>query len=84
MKYYVGIDIGSVSTNVIAIDEDYNLIFDQYIRANGQPLESVKKGMQLMHEKLGCNDDDILVSAQQEAAESSQEFLLEQMLLKTK
>lgn len=60
MKYYVGIDIGSVSTNVIAIDEDYNLIFDQYIRANGQPLESVKKGMQLMHEKLGCNDDDIL------------------------
>ena len=43
MKYYLGIDIGSVSTNVIAMDNNYNVCFNQYIRANGQPLESVKK-----------------------------------------
>ena len=60
MKYYIGIDIGSVSTNVIAMDSDYNVCFNQYIRGNGQPLESVKKGMCAMRNKLGCSDSDIL------------------------
>lgn len=59
MKYYIGIDIGSVSTNVIAIDEQYNVVFNEYIRANGQPLESVKKGMNLLHEKMQCKDEEI-------------------------
>ncbi len=60
MKYYLGIDIGSVSTNVIAMDNNYNVCFNQYIRANGQPLESVKKGMTKLKEAIGCQDDDIL------------------------
>ncbi len=60
MKYYLGIDIGSVSTNVIAMDENYNVCFSQYIRANGQPLESVKKGMKMLKDAIGCEDDDIL------------------------
>ena len=52
MKYYLGIDIGSVSTNVIAMDNNYNVCFNQYIRANGQPLESVKKGMTKLKEAI--------------------------------
>ena len=60
MKYYLGIDIGSVSTNVIAMTEDYEVCFNEYIRANGQPLESVKKGMNALRQKLGCKDEDIL------------------------
>lgn len=60
MKYYLGIDIGSVSTNVIAMDEQYNVCFNQYIRANGQPLESVKTGMAKLREKMNCKDEDIL------------------------
>ena len=60
MKYYIGIDIGSVSTNVTAMNEDYVVCFNDYIRANGQPLESVKKGMGLLKEKLECKDSDIL------------------------
>lgn len=60
MKYYIGIDIGSVSTNVIAIDENGDVAAGEYIRANGQPLESVKRGMSIVRDKLNLKDDEIL------------------------
>lgn len=60
MKYYLGIDIGSVSTNVVAMSEDFVICFNEYIRGNGQPLESVKKGINILREKLDCKDEDIL------------------------
>lgn len=52
MKIYIGIDVGSVSTNVIAIDEYAEVHFAEYIRTNGQPLESVKRGMKKLGESL--------------------------------
>ncbi|MGE4282452.1 MAG: acyl-CoA dehydratase activase [Clostridia bacterium] len=52
MKIYIGIDVGSVSTNVIAIDQRDNVIFNDYIRTNGQPLESVKKGLRRLKEEM--------------------------------
>lgn len=60
MQYYLGIDIGSVSTNVVALTPDYVVCFNEYIRANGQPLESVKKGMKLLREKLDCKDSEVM------------------------
>lgn len=50
---YLGIDVGSVSTNVVAIDENNQLLFQTYIRTNGQPIESVKAGLEELKEKLG-------------------------------
>lgn len=52
MKIYIGIDVGSVSTNVIAIDAHGEVQFAEYIRTNGQPLESVKRGMRQLGESL--------------------------------
>jgi predicted CoA-substrate-specific enzyme activase len=52
-EFYVGIDVGSVSTNVIAMDNDYNILSKQYIRTNGQPLESVRKGLDCLREEFG-------------------------------
>ena len=57
---YVGIDTGSVSTNVIAIDENYEVIFDRYIRTKGQPINSVKEGMGELNTFL--SDKDYTVS----------------------
>ncbi|MBZ4645176.1 MAG: hypothetical protein PWR27_1781 [Petroclostridium sp.] len=57
MKIYIGIDVGSVSTNVVAIDQNYNVVFKEYIRTNGQPLESVKKGLKLLEESLNGTFD---------------------------
>ena len=53
---YVGIDTGSVSTNVIAIDENYEVIFDRYIRTKGQPINSVKEGMGELNTFLSDKD----------------------------
>ncbi len=52
MKIYIGIDVGSVSTNVIAIDQEGEVLFAEYIRTNGQPLESVKRGVRQLGKSL--------------------------------
>lgn len=51
-KVFLGIDVGSVSTNVVAIDESYQVLSRQYIRTNGQPLESVKTGIRNLRKDL--------------------------------
>ncbi|WAM34333.1 acyl-CoA dehydratase activase [Caldicellulosiruptor morganii] len=50
---YIGVDVGSVSTNVVAIDRDVNVLFKTYIRTNGQPIDSVKEGIRQLKESLG-------------------------------
>lgn len=58
---YLGIDVGSVSTNIVVVDaNDPSQISDsQYIRTNGQPLEAVKTGLKNLVDQ-GYNDEDIL------------------------
>jgi len=62
-KVYIGIDVGSVSTNIIGVDEDYNVVSRQYIRTNGQPLESVKAGLRKLEADLGENIEIMAVGA---------------------
>ncbi|MFA5797835.1 MAG: acyl-CoA dehydratase activase [Candidatus Woesearchaeota archaeon] len=45
MNYYLGIDVGSVSTNVVLLDEKGNVKGVTYIRTHGDPLTSVKTGL---------------------------------------
>jgi len=59
MNIYIGIDIGSVSTNVIAIDDNTEIIFDRYIRTNGQPINSVKQGMAELKESLADKNYEV-------------------------
>lgn len=59
MKIYLGIDIGSVSTNIIAIDENTNVVFDRYIRTNGQPINSVKQGLRELSESAKALDYNV-------------------------
>ncbi len=51
-KIYLGIDVGSVSTNIVAVDEDFRLISKQYMRTNGQPVETVKLGIKKLQQEL--------------------------------
>ena len=59
MDIYIGIDTGSVSTNVIAMDGSSNVIFDRYIRTKGQPINSVKEGMSQLNEFLKGGDFNV-------------------------
>jgi predicted CoA-substrate-specific enzyme activase len=43
---YLGIDIGSVSTNLALLDERGNLLHGIYLRTSGRPIEVVQDGLQ--------------------------------------
>lgn len=50
---YLGIDIGSVSTNLVVIDTAGNLLHEIYLRTQGRPIEVVDKGLREIEEVLG-------------------------------
>jgi predicted CoA-substrate-specific enzyme activase len=39
MKYYLGIDVGSISVNTVLIDQNKNIIEEHYTRIKGEPLQ---------------------------------------------
>lgn len=53
MPVYLGIDIGSVSTNLVLIDQDYTLITKRYLMTSGRPLEAVRLGLSSIHQEMG-------------------------------
>jgi len=50
---YLGIDIGSVSTNLVAMDSSGQVIHDIYLRTAGRPVEAVQSGLAELREKWG-------------------------------
>lgn len=50
---YLGIDIGSVSTNVVLIDEDSRLVARRYLATAGRPIEAVRQGLKEIGEECG-------------------------------
>ena len=53
VEAYLGIDIGSVSTNLVVTDADGNLLHEIYLRTQGRPIEVVDAGLREIHELLG-------------------------------
>lgn len=43
LKHYLGVDIGSISTKAVIIDENNNIILEKYIWTEGNPIEATKK-----------------------------------------
>ncbi|MDI6815114.1 MAG: acyl-CoA dehydratase activase, partial [Dehalococcoidales bacterium] len=50
---YVGVDIGSISTNVVVIDRNVNVLARRYLMTAGRPIEAVKKGLYEVAQELG-------------------------------
>jgi len=51
-KYYIGVDVGSISTNVAVIDDQRNIVETAYIRTEGKPIASVQKSIRIVKNKL--------------------------------
>jgi len=49
---FMGIDIGSVSLKIVLLDKDNNIIEKLWLRNQGSPIESSKKGIRELKEKL--------------------------------
>jgi predicted CoA-substrate-specific enzyme activase len=54
-KAYLGIDIGSISTNLAVIDEGGRLLSKRYLMTAGRPIEAVRQGLAEIGEEVGGN-----------------------------
>ena len=50
---YLGLDVGSTSTNVILLDKDQKLVTKRYLATAGRPLEAVRKGIEEVAQECG-------------------------------
>jgi predicted CoA-substrate-specific enzyme activase len=50
---YLGIDIGSISTNLAVTDADGKLLAKRYLMTSGRPIDAVKQGLQEIYAELG-------------------------------
>ncbi len=53
VRGYLGIDVGSISTNVVVIDEDGELVARRYLWTSGRPIEAVRRGVKEIGEEVG-------------------------------
>lgn len=42
---YLGVDVGSVSTNIVAMDEEKEIIGKVYVKTQGKPIEAIQRGL---------------------------------------
>ena len=52
MEAYLGIDVGSISTNVVVIDADQRVLAREYLMTAGRPLEAITEGLRRVDQKL--------------------------------
>jgi len=53
VKAYLGIDVGSVSTNLAVIDEEGEVIMDIYVKTEARPIEVVHRELQRIQKEIG-------------------------------
>lgn len=52
IKSYLGIDIGSISTKGVIIDENNNILASSYLWTKGNPINAVKEVINELHNKI--------------------------------
>lgn len=50
---YLGVDIGSISTNVVVLDKEKNVIAKRYLMTASRPIEAVQRGLREIGEEIG-------------------------------
>lgn len=55
MEAYLGIDVGSVSTNLVLIDNQGEVIDYEYLRTRGQPIRAIQEGLKNLASRLPSN-----------------------------
>ncbi len=50
---YIGVDVGSVSTNIAIVDRSGHVLASAYIRTHGRPIEAVQEGLRQMAAEVG-------------------------------
>ena len=53
LKAFLGVDIGSISTNLAVIDESCRVIAKRYLMTSGRPIEAVRQGLEEIYQEIG-------------------------------
>lgn len=56
--YYLGVDVGSVSTDLIVMDDQMNVAEELYLKTKGRPIKAIQEGFKLLRNKF--SDGEIL------------------------
>ena len=54
--YWLGIDIGSISTDLVLVDENSSVAESLYLKTKSRPVEAVKDGLRRLGKKYVSND----------------------------
>lgn len=55
-SYSLGIDVGSVSTNLVLIDSNNKITEKMYLRTGGRPVEVLAKGLSILKDRISKSD----------------------------
>jgi len=58
VECFIGVDVGSLSTNVVAIDRERNVLARRYLPTAGRPLDMVRRGLAEIGEEIA---DSVIV-----------------------
>jgi len=58
---YLGVDVGSVTTKLIVLDETYQVMEALYLRTRGSPIEVVQQGLEALDQRLAGSVDIVAV-----------------------
>jgi predicted CoA-substrate-specific enzyme activase len=53
IEAYLGLDVGSISTNLVVIDREKRVLSKRYLMTAGRPIEAVRTGLQEIGEEIG-------------------------------
>ncbi|OGP50385.1 MAG: CoA activase [Deltaproteobacteria bacterium RBG_13_43_22] len=53
IEAYLGVDVGSISTNVVVIDQEMRVLSEQYLMTAGRPLEAIRQGLAAAGKEVG-------------------------------
>lgn len=51
-KYFLGVDVGSVSTNIVLLRSDNTVEQALYLRTQGRPMQTIQEGIKLLKTKM--------------------------------
>ena len=63
MEIFLGIDVGSISTNLVALDEGGQVLAKRYLRTRGQPIQAVQQGLKELKDLLPRSPEVLSVGA---------------------
>jgi len=62
MKTYLGIDVGSISTNLVLVDTKNQVLSSLYLQTEGDPIKAVQKGLRELKNQISKHNPGIKIA----------------------